>query len=129
MYDISVNVFLLSTNKQKRSGQNVFLYRRFFFLRFETSQAPTTNNSENRDRTNKQTDKKKNKKNSTMIDDRRLLKPANEKTKQKNTEIFPPMSTYNYSYTTTQNKKNQFQKNVQMMKPVSSERENKKDKF
>lgn len=89
MYDISVNVFLLSTNKQKRSGQNVFLYRRFFFLRFETSQAPTTNNSENRDRTNKQTDKKKNKKNSTMIDDRRLLKPANEKTKQKNTEIFP----------------------------------------
>ena len=40
-----------------------------------------------------------------MIDDRRLLKPANEKTKQKNTEIFPPMSTYNYSYTTTQNKK------------------------
>jgi len=24
-----------------------------------------------------------------MIDDRRLLKPANEKTKQKNTEIFP----------------------------------------
>ena len=61
-----------------------------------------------------------------MIDDRRLLKPANEKTKQKNTEIFPPMSTYNYSYTTTQNKKNQFQKNVQMMKPVSSERENRK---
>merc|ERR1712008_395256 len=110
VYDISVNVFLLSTNKQKRSGQNVFLYRRFFFLRFETSQAPTTNNSENRDRTNKQTDKKKNKKNSTMIDDRRLLKPANEKNKTKNTEIFPPMSTYNYSYTTTQNKKNQFQK-------------------
>jgi len=65
------------------------LYRRFFFLRFETSQAPTTNNSENRDRTNKQTDKKKNKKNSTMIDDRRLLKPANEKNKTKNTEIFP----------------------------------------
>jgi len=52
-----------------------------------------------------------------------------KKTKQKNTEIFPPMSTYNYSYTTTQNKKNQFQKNVQMMKPVSSERDNKKDKF
>ena len=46
----------------------------FFFLRFETSQAPTTNNSENRDRTNKQTDKKKTQKNSTMIDDRRLLK-------------------------------------------------------
>lgn len=88
VYDISVNVFLLSTNKQKRSGQNVFLYCRFFFLRFETSQAPTTNNSENRDRTNKQTRKQK-QKNSTMIDDRRLLKPANEKNKQKNTEIFP----------------------------------------
>lgn len=90
MYDISVNVFLLSTNKQKRSGQNVFLYRRFFFLRFETSQAPTTNNSENRDRTNKQTDKKKNKKNSTMIDDRRLLKPANEKNKTKKHRNFSP---------------------------------------
>jgi len=83
-------VFLLSTNKQKRSGQNVFLYRRFFFLRFETSQAPTTNNSEKRDRTNKQTNRQEKKqKNSTMIDDRRLLKPANEKNKQKNTEIFP----------------------------------------
>ena len=104
MYDISVNVFLLSTNKQKRSGQNVFLYRRFFFLRFETSQAPTTNNSENRDRTNKQTDKKKTPKNSTMINDRRLLKPANEN-KTKKHRNFPPMSTYNYSYTTTQNKK------------------------
>ena len=97
----------------------------FFFLRFETSQAPTTNNSENRDRTNKQTDKKKTQKNSTMIDDRRLLKPANEN-KTKKHRNFPPMSTYNYSYTTTQNKKNQFQKNVQMMKPVSSERENRK---
>ena len=40
------------------------------------------------EQTNKQTDKKKTQKNSTMIDDRRLLKPAN-KTKQKNTEIFP----------------------------------------
>ena len=60
-----------------------------------------------------------------MIDDRRLLKPANEN-KTKKHWIFPPMSTYNYSYTTTQNKKNQFQKNVQMMKPVSSERENRK---
>jgi len=84
--------FCQQTNKQKRSGQNVFLYRRFFFLRFETSQAPTTNNSEKRDRTNKQTNKqtrKQKQKNSTMIDDRRLLKPANEKNKQKNTEIFP----------------------------------------
>jgi len=99
----------------------------FFFLRFETSQAPTTNNSENRDRTNKQTDKKKTQKNSTMIDDLRLLKPANEnKTKQKNTEFFPQCL-----HTTTlilphKIKKNQFQKNVQMMKPVSSERENRK---
>ena len=60
-----------------------------------------------------------------MIDDRRLLKPANEN-KTKKHRNFSPMSTYNYSYTTTQNKKNQFQKNVQMMKPVSSERENRK---
>jgi len=59
----------------------------FFFLRFETSQAPTTNNSENRDRTNKQTDKKKKQKNSTMIDDRRLRM----KTKQnKKTPKFSP---------------------------------------
>ena len=61
------------------------------------------------EQTNKQTDKKKTQKNSTMIDDRRLLKPAN-KTKQKNTEIFPQCL-----HTTTlilphKINKNQFQK-------------------
>ena len=81
--------FCQQTNK-KEAVKMFFCIADFFFLRFETSQAPTTNNSENRDRTNKQTDKKKTQKNSTMIDDRRLLKPANEnKTKQKNTEFFP----------------------------------------
>ena len=40
-----------------------------------------------------------------MIDDRRLQKPANEKKQTKIHRKFPPMSTYNYSYTTTQNKK------------------------
>ena len=73
------------------------------------------------EQTNKQT-RKKQQKNSTMIDDRRLRM----KTKQKNTEIFPQCL-----HTTTlilphKIKKNQFQKNVQMMKPVSSERENRK---
>ena len=58
-----------------------------------------------------------------MIDERRLRMKTKQSKKHRN---FPPMSTYNYSYTTTQNKKNQFQKNVQMMKPVSSERENRK---
>lgn len=79
--------FCQQTNK-KEAVKMFFCIADFFFLRFETSQAPTTNNSENRDRTNKQTRKQK-QKNSTMIDDRRLLKPANEKNKQKNTEIFP----------------------------------------
>ena len=95
--------FCQQTNK-KEAVKMFFCIADFFFLRFETSQAPTTNNSENRDRTNKQTDKKKTQKNSTMIDDRRLLKPANEN-KTKKHRNFPPMSTYNYSYTTTQNKK------------------------
>ena len=94
--------FCQQTNK-KEAVKMFFCIADFFFLRFETSQAPTTNNSENRDRTNKQTDKKKPPKNSTMIDDRRLLKPANEN-KTKKHRNFPPMSTYNYSYT-TQNKK------------------------
>ena len=77
--------FCQQTNK-KEAVKMFFCIADFFFLRFETSQAPTTNNSENRDRTNKQTDKKKKQKNSTMIDDRRLRM----KTKQnKNTEIFP----------------------------------------
>ena len=34
VYDISVNVFLLSTNKQKRSGQNVFFVSQIFFPPF-----------------------------------------------------------------------------------------------
>ena len=64
-----------------------------------------------------------------MIDDRRLQKPANEKNKQKYTENFPQCL-----HTTTlillhKIKKNQFQKNVQMMETLSSERENKNDNF
>ena len=78
--------FCQQTNK-KEAVKMFFCIADFFFLRFETSQAPTTNNSENRDRTNKQTDKKKKQKNSTMIDDRRLQM----KTKQnKKTPKFSP---------------------------------------
>ena len=84
VYDISVNVFLLSTNKQKRSGQNVFFVSQIFFssvLKLVKLQQQITVKTET-EQTNKQT-RKKIQKNSTMIDDRRLLKPANEnKTKK-----------------------------------------------
>jgi len=81
--------FCQQTNK-KEAVKKFFCIADFFssVLKLVKLQQQITVKKET-EQTNKQTDKKKKQKNSTMIDDRRLLKPANEKNKQKNTEIFP----------------------------------------
>ena len=81
--------FCQQTNK-KEAVKMFFCIADFFssVLKLVKLQQQITVKTET-EQTNKQT-RKKNKKNSTMIDDRRLLKPANEKNKTKKHRNFSP---------------------------------------